>query len=60
MPFDQLKQLSDLVGFCLAPHFLEVEEFGNAWNCAPRQCVYLSRFSQPRCGRQTLISITFA
>jgi len=31
MPFDQLKQLSDLVGFCLAPHFLEVEELGNAW-----------------------------
>jgi len=27
MPFDQMKQLPDLVGFHLAPHFLKVEKF---------------------------------
>jgi hypothetical protein len=29
MPFDQVKQLPDLVGFRLAFHFLKVEEFRN-------------------------------
>lgn len=29
MPFHQVKQLPDLVGFHLAPHFLKVEEFRN-------------------------------
>ena len=29
MPFDQVEQLPDLVGFHLALHFLEVEEFRN-------------------------------
>ena len=29
MPFDQLEQLSDLVGLCLALHFLEVQKLGD-------------------------------
>ena len=29
MPFHQVKQLPDLVGFHLAPHLLKVEEFRN-------------------------------